>query len=94
VQLPHLTPTCRDAAALLHRLGHAVRPQVLINLDTGDVDRLDKRDAKTLNLPNLELSLENGVLENNDPHAGSRTQMSSMRVYRKFKKAVSDLYHQ
>jgi len=57
--------------------------QVLISLDTGDVDRLDKRDAKTLNLSNLELSLENGVLENNDPRAGSRTRMSGMRVYRK-----------
>jgi len=57
--------------------------QVPVNLDTGDVDRLDKRDAKTLNLSNLELSLENGVLENNDPRSGSRTQMSSMRVYRK-----------
>jgi hypothetical protein len=83
VQLPHLTPTCRDAAALWHRLGHAVKPQVLIDLETGQVDPLDKRDAKILNLSNFELSLENGVLENNDPRAGSSTQMSGMRVYRK-----------
>jgi hypothetical protein len=57
--------------------------QVLINLDTGDVDRLDKRGAKILNLFNFQLRLENGVLENNDPRASSSTQMSGLRVYRK-----------
>jgi hypothetical protein len=56
-------------------------PQVLIHSETGRVDRLDKRDAKTLNLSNFELSLENGVLENNNSPAGSSIQMSGLRPF-------------